>query len=90
MVLRNYGIGFMLLRHVLSVGIRCTLDAARKVAGAGARLACSVAGLTVGLILGTRLLLTTGAIRFGRIRKGRGLSHAMQGEPQLLTADAAT
>lgn len=90
MIIRNYGVGTMAMRHVWTVTTRSIRETIRKFAGASARLVFSIVGLPVGLIVGVKFLWRTGRDPVRHDEKGRGLSNALQSPPlDAVPVDAA-
>ena len=60
MVIRNYGVGTLAMRHVLAIARQSGREFARKVGGALAHLICSATGLAAGFVVGVYWRSRTG------------------------------
>jgi GT2 family glycosyltransferase len=89
MIVRNYGVGSMALRHIWSVATRNLFESIRKIGGAVARLVYSVTGLASGLLVGVKYLLKTGRDPIRRDGPVSDANHKHEAERSAVDAAAS-
>ena len=79
MIVRNFGVGALAVRHVGGIGQQVGREFVRKVGGAAAHFAASVAGLIVGLAAGLYWLSRTGSDPVRHDPEGEAIRAQLQG-----------
>lgn len=87
MLIRNWGLGTVVWRHLFIVSKNCNVQAARKVAGAVAHLICGLVGLAVGLVVGIAFMFKSGYQPEQTNLKGRELTRLLSKEHDSILDD---